>query len=424
MMKWNATSVSAACLAIGLGGFVAGKLTSGSTGRGEADELLERAQQVFSERMSSSRDAGSSRRDSASRTSRTAGERPSATMDERLAKMEEIVRGENALDRSRAMLSWIDSLAPSEFEAAVAKFRSLGLTEERMGEYAMLLTAWAEVDPTAALAYTTEKTRGGMATGTVLAAWASRDPESAIAWAEANHEGEEANPYMIGIIRSLAAANPTRATELLQALPFSGERGEALRAMMPHLLKEGPDAAKAWIASLSDERLRDGATARFAEEMAKTDPAATASWLLSNLGEASTRSVDEVFEQWAQTDKEAASASFASLPQGDARTRALRGLVTIEARTDPQAAAKLMNSHPADVDDRMVYHFIWNSFDKAPGVAAGQIALIEDADGRNRMYQRALGSWLEDDQAAAQRWIDSANLPEQVLNSLAKRNKP
>lgn len=423
-MKWNATSVSAACLAVGLGGFVAGKLTSGSAGRGEADELLERARQVSSERMSSRRDGNSSRRDTASRSTRAGGERSTATMDERLVKMEEIVRGENALDRSRAMLSWIDSLAPSEFEAAVAKFRSLGLTEARMGEYAMLLTAWAEADPMAALAYTTANTRGGMATGTVLAAWASRDPESAIAWAEAKHEGEEANPYMVGIIRSLAATNPTRATELLQALPFSGERGEALRAMMPHLLKEGPDAAKAWIASLSDERLRDGATARFAEEMAKTDPAATASWLLSNLGEASTRSVDEVFEQWAQTDKEAASASFASLPQGDARTRALRGLVTIEARTDPQAAAKLMNSHPADVDDRMVYHFIWNSFDKAPGVAAGQIALIEDEDGRNRMYQRALGSWLEDDQAAAQRWIDSANLPEQVLNSLAKRNKP
>jgi len=423
-MKWNATSVSAACLAVGLGGFVAGKLTSGSAGRGEADELLERARQVSSERMSSRRDGNSSRRDTASRSTRAGGERSTATMDERLVKMEEIVRGENALDRSRAMLSWIDSLAPSEFEAAVAKFRSLGLTEARMGEYAMLLTAWAEADPMAALAYTTANTRGEMATGTVLTAWASRDPESAIAWAESNHEGEEANPYMVGIIRSLAATNPTRATELLQALPFSGERGEALRAMMPHLLKEGPDAAKAWIASLSDARLRDGATARFAEEMAKTDPAATASWLLSNLGEASTRSVDEVFEQWAQTDKEAASASFASLPQGDARTRALRGLVTIEARIDPQAAAKLMNSHPADVDDRMVYHFIWNSFDKAPGVAAGQIALIEDEDGRNRMYQRALGSWLEDDQAAAQRWIDSANLPEQVLNSLAKRNKP
>jgi len=34
------------------------------------------------------------------------------------------------------------------------------------------------------------------------------------------------------------------------------------------------------------------------------------------------------------------------------------------------------------------------------------------------MYQRALSSWLEDEPAAAQRWIDSANLPERVLKSL------
>jgi hypothetical protein len=423
-MKWNATSVSAACLAVGLGGFVAGKLTGGSASSGEADELLERAKIVSSERTSSARDGASSRRDSASRTPRAASDRSSANMDERLAKMEEIVRGENALDRSRSMLAWIDSLAPSEFAAAVARFRSLGLTEERMGEYAMLLTAWAEVDPMAALAYTTENTRGGMATNTVLSAWASRDPEAAITWAEANHEGEEANPYMVGIIRSLAATNPTRATELLQALPFSGERGEALSAMIPHLLKNGPEAAKSWIAGLADERLRDGATARFAEEMAKTDPANTASWLLNNLGQASTRSVDEVFAEWAKADKTAALASFSKLPEGDARTRALRGLVTVEAQTDPAAAAKMMNSHPADVDDRMVFHFIWNSFDKAPAVAANQIALIEDEQSRNRMYQRALGSWLDEDQAAAQRWIDSAKLPEPVLKSLARRNNP
>jgi hypothetical protein len=423
-MKWNATSVSAACLAVGLGGFVAGKLTGGSGGGGETDELLERAQRVSSERSSSGRDGSSPRRDSASRVSRTGGDRASATIDDRLSQMEDIVRGENALDRSRAMLAWIDSLAPSEFEAAVARFRSLGITEARMGEYAMLLTAWAELDPMAALAYTTANTRSGMATGTVLAAWASRDPESAIAWAEANHEGDEANPYMVGIIRSLAATNPTRATQLLQALPFSGERGEALRAMIPHLMKQGPEAAKSWIAALSDERLRDGATARFAEEMAKTDPAGTASWLLANLGEASTRSVDAVFMEWAKTDKSAALASFANLPEGGARSRALRGLVTVEARENPQAAAALMNRHPADVDDRMVMHFVWNAFDKAPDIAAGQIGLIKEDEMRNRMYSRSLGAWLDRDANAAQSWINSANLPEPVLRSLANRRQP
>jgi hypothetical protein len=423
-MKWNAVNVSAACLAVGLGGFVTGKLTSRTSGSSETDKLLERAQQITSYKTTSNRDDVSSRRNIASRTARTTSGRSSATIDERLAKMEEIVRGENTLDRSRSMLAWIDLLAPTEFEAAVAKFRGLGLTEERMGEYAMLLTAWAEVDPVKALTYTIENTRGGMATNTVLKAWASRDPESAIAWAETNHEGEEANPYMVGIISSIVSTDSARATELLQALPFSSERGEALSAMVPHLLKNGQDAAKSWIAGISDERLRDGATARFAEQMAKVDPAATASWLLSNLGEASTRSVDEVFAEWAKTDKTAAESSFMLLPQGAARSRALRGLVTVEARTNPESAAKLMNSHPGDVDDRMVYHFLWNSFDKAPAVAASQIGLIKDEESRNRAYERALGSWLEDDQATAQRWIDSANLPESVLKSLAKRNNP
>lgn len=423
-MKWNATSASAACLTVGLAGFFAGKLTSPSSGAdSEADQLIKRSRQISSERMTASRDGSSSGRDSSGRAIR-ATDRSASTIDDRLSDMEKIVRGENALSRSRAMLAWIDSLAPNEFEAAVARFRSLGITEARMGEYAMLLTAWAEIDPTAALAYTTKNTRGGMATSTVLAAWAGRDPEAAIAWAEANHEGEDANPYMVGIIRALAEANPTRATELLQGLPFGSERGEALTAMIPHLLKMGPDSAKAWIANLTDERLKDGATARFAEEMAKTDPAGTASWLLSNLGEASTRSVDEVYEEWAKADKSAAMASFKQLPAGDARTRALRGLVTIEARENPQAAAALMDSNPSDVDDRMVYHFMWNSFDKAPAVALSQANRISDEGRRNRMYEHTLDSWLKSDPAAAQSWMRSANLPESVLKSLESRNKP
>lgn len=419
-MKWNATSASAACLVVGLIGFVSGKLTGRSAGNSKADELLQRAQQL----SSSIRDADSSRRDSTSHTPRVSSSRPSSTFQERLAKMENIIREENALDRSRAMLSWIDSLAPSEFQAAVTHFRSLGLTEQRMGEYAMLLTAWAEVDPMAALTYTTENTRGGLATNTVLTAWASRDPESAITWAEANHQGDEANPYMVGIIRGIAATDPTRATALLQALPFGSERGEALQAMIPHLLKNGPEAVKSWIAGLSDERLRNGATARFAKEMAKTDPAGTASWLIANPSESTANSLDPVFNEWAKTDKNAALSSFTKLPHGTARTRALSGLVTAEARANPEAAANLMNSYPADVDDRMVFHFVWSSFDKAPAIAANQIALIENPRHRNRMYQRALGSWLDHDPAAAQQWISSANLPEAVINSLAKRNQP
>ena len=420
-MKWNYTSVGAACLAVGIAGFVTGKVTQGAGAPSETDELLSRADRAAFERAGADRDIDGR---STSARARSGEGRSEDSFDERLSNMEDIVRNENALDRGRAMLSWIDSLAPEEFEEAVARFRSLGLTEARMGEYAMLLTAWAELDPTAALAYTTENTRGGMATGTVLTAWASRDPESAIAWAKANHDGDDANPYIAGIIRGLASTNPARATELLQELPFSRERGEALGAMMPHLLKMGTEQAKSWIAGLGDDRLRDGAIARFAEDMAKEDPEGTATWLLSNLGNTSTRSVDEVYEEWAKKDMLAARTSFENLPAGDARSRALRGLVTIEARENPQAAANLMNKYPADIDDRMVQHFIWNSFDQSPGIAVNQIALMQNGGRKNRMYERTLEAWLERDKQAAQTWIGSASLPESVLKSIVSKNTP
>jgi len=422
-MKLNVTSLAGACIVVGLGGFLLGKMTGGSSEKSETDKLLANSDRLIEQRRSG---------DSTGNRSAAAGKRPirpgasssNSTFEEKLASMEEIVRGENALDRGRAMLDWIDSLSAEEFEDAVARFRSLGLTEARMGEYAMLLTAWAEVDPMAALAYTTENTRGGMATGTVLSAWANRDPESAIAWAKANHQGDDANPYMAGIIRGLVQTDPTRATEILQELPFSTERGQALQAMMPHLLKLGSESAKAWIAALTDDRLRDGAIARFAEQMAKEDPAGTASWLLANLGNSSISKVDEVYGDWAKLDMSAAKSSFEGLPAGEARSRALRGLVTTEARDNPAAAAKLMNSYPADIDDRMVLHFVWNSFDDAPEVAMGQVGLIEDQGRRDRMYSRALEAWLDRDQAAAQRWISSADLSEKVRKSLPNQNTP
>jgi hypothetical protein len=93
----------------------------------------------------------------------------------------------------------------------------------------------------------------------------------------------------------------------------------------------------------------------------------------------------------------------------------------VDARNNPQAAADLMNRFPADITDRTVQHFIWNSFENAPEVAANQIGSIQDERSRNRMYERALSGWLERDQVAAQKWIDSANLPASVIEVLGQR---
>lgn len=340
---------------------------------------------------------------------------------ERLIRLESIVRGENPLDRSRALLAFIDQLSPEDFEAAVAHFRSLGMTEDRMGEYGMLLSAWAKVDPLAALRYAKENTRSRFATDTILTTWASIDPDAAIRWAEANHTGDGANPNLAGIIRGIAATDPQRATQLLTGMPKSVERGQALDAMMPYLLSQGNDATRAWIEGISDDALRNGAMMRAAERLAATDPSGTVSWLLANPGEAAQRRMDDVYSTWARSDEQAAMTSLATLPAGEIRSDALRGVVTSAAMQNPSKAVAIMDRFPNDVNDDVVRNFIWHSFGNDPALAASQIARIADAGHRNRMYLRAVGRWIERDPVAAGAWMQSNTLPPSVQEQLQRQ---
>ena len=336
----------------------------------------------------------------------------------RMSRLESIMRGENPLDRNRALLAFIDQLGPGDFEAAVAHFRSLGITDSRSGEYALLLSAWAKADPLAALTYATANTTNRFATNTILTSWAAIDPEAAIRWAQANHEGDGANPYLAGIIRSLAVADPLRATQLLTGMPRSQERGEALDAMLPHLLTQGADAARAWISGLTDDSLRDGAMMRAATQLAASDPAGTAAWLAANPGPATQRRMDDVYAVWVGQDQQAALSSLAALPSGENRTNALRGVISNVATTDPNGALTMMNRFPNDVTDQVVQQFVWHSFGSDPAGAVSQIARIADEGQRNQMYGRMLGSWLNRDPATATAWMRNNPQPPAVQEQL------
>lgn len=338
-----------------------------------------------------------------------------------LIALENIVRGENSLDRSRALLDYLDKLPPGEFQDAIAYFRSLGITESRMGEYSLMMTAWAEADPTAALAYAKDNTGGGFARDTILTTWATRDPDAAIRWAQANFEGDGPNPYMAGIIRGISGTDPARATELLTSMPRSQERGQGLEYLLPGLLSQGADKTRDWISSLDDDSLKNGAMLRVADKLANEDPSSTASWLLANPGEAANRRIDDVFGIWASSDQQAALRSLGALPAGEARSDALRGVVSSVATSDPQQALSLMDRYPADVTDRTVENFVWHSFGDDPSAAVNGIARIGDDKQRDRMYRRTLEAWMGRDAESAQRWMATNPVPESVQADLLRR---
>src|SRR6185503_7342490 len=96
----------------------------------------------------------------------------SAGKDAKLTKLEEIVRKNDPVERNRALLAFLDQLGPGEMKEAVDRFKSLDLGESRNGEYAMILAAWAKVDPVAALDHAKESDDDdGFAFKTILATW-------------------------------------------------------------------------------------------------------------------------------------------------------------------------------------------------------------------------------------------------------------
>lgn len=340
-----------------------------------------------------------------------------------IARMEEVMRLTDPMERSKAWLDFINTIDPAEFESVVASFRGQGLTNTRMAEYSMLLTAWAKKDPLQALAYAEANTGNRFARNTILTSWAATDPDAAIRWAQEHHtEGEgEGNPWMIGVIQGIAASDPQRASQLLAEMPFSEERGEAMAALLPHLLAQGAEKAQAWVESISDDQLKQGAISRLAETLAIKDPAGTAEWLTRNPGEASQRSMDDVISAWMTQDQDSAIAYYKGLPAGPDRSNALRGVANNLAMSDPQAAADFIDEHAADANDRVYQQLAWNVYGKDPGLAANSIAKITDAREQERMYSRMLDGWLRRDPQAATTWINGASLPQNVQDRLQRR---
>lgn len=414
MMNSPKLVIPAALLLAGIAGFIAGRTSSQGP---PAPQGAETSGPVNT-RASRANQAGNADKTGARGDRR--GEDGKAMPAGRMrARLEAIMRGEVPLERSQELLAFINQLGPDDFQEAVDYFRSLGLTESRLGEYSLLLSAWAKVDPMAALTYARENTGNRFATDTILTTWASLDPYAAIRWADTNHTGDEANPHMVGVIRGIASTDPDLATRLLTEMPRSRERGAALDAMLPHMLGMGNDAARKWIEGLGDDSLRNGAMLRVAERFAQSDPVGTVAWLMENPGEATQRRMDDVYRVWMRDNPQAAESSFAVLPPGENRSNALRGLVSAVSSSDPAAGISLMDRHAADLNDNVVRYFAWHSFNTDPAAAASQISRIQDARQQDQMYRRILERWLRDDLEAASMWIRSNPLPEAVQQHAA-----
>ncbi|MGC4016741.1 MAG: hypothetical protein QM755_19835 [Luteolibacter sp.] len=271
----------------GLGGFLAGRQTGGAVSKEDASvPPLRSDRSPGSSSRSGRAEPGDGVADSSGRRAR--GPSLAKLGREQLqGKMSALMRSADAQERARAWLDFVDGLEPGQFEQVVADFRSMGLSSSNLSEYATLLSSWAKHDPLAALDFAEKNTGSVFARQAILSTWANTDPAAALAWANSHFQGapDQGNPWLVGVIRGIAANDPVEASRLMQGMPFSRERGDALASLVPTIMAQGAQEAMAWADGLQDPSLKDRAMREIAPRLAEQDPKGAANWLaMTNTG--------------------------------------------------------------------------------------------------------------------------------------------
>ena len=151
--------VPGVALAIGLGvGFGAGKSDSGNGDETSAAEANVRTR--AGERSGAGADGASAR-------------------DRKARSVEEIYLKPGQTNRIQGLLDFYSNLSPDEFASEAEKLDALPFNERILASV-LLFGKWAEVDPTAAMAFTDSMgMAGAFVRPTVLQGWASTDPVNA-----------------------------------------------------------------------------------------------------------------------------------------------------------------------------------------------------------------------------------------------------
>ncbi len=309
---------------------------------------------------------------------------PAKTPAEKLAAIMEI---DDPLLKMSAFLEVVKGLHDNgnfsnAAEALAKNFEPRG----RGREMSLLMTAWAQADPRAALDYSTKlgDWQGRYAAYSALGAWVKNDPQAAKAWAlekGKDAKEDEGNWYMLGVVNGLVKSDLDTAVSWAMEQPRSKVRGDMMDRLIEGYFKQrGQDAAQAWALSLPDGPFREGVLRRTAMHLTDQDPASGAAWI-------------------------------ETLPTSDSKFGAMSDLMERWANKDPNAAGTWLNKFQGPQTDEPRRSFAWQIREKDPEAAVAWAGTVVDIKQRDRLMVDIVRDWYRRDPKAAQGFMQTNAWP-------------
>ncbi|MEP2774520.1 MAG: hypothetical protein ABJQ29_16275 [Luteolibacter sp.] len=362
----------------------------------------------------------------------------------------EIYRQPGQSDRVQALLDYYANLSADEFAAEAEKLENLPFNERILASF-LLFGKWAEVDPTAAMAFTdtmgfagafvrptvlqgwastdpvnaakyyTDNPEqfammnmmggrggrgGGQGAGAIIAGeWAKQDPDAALAWASGLKSGS--GDAMKSVVSEVAKSDPAKAAAMAATMP-EGDRKNAYESIALEWGAKNFTEAAAWANGLPADQ-RDAAMASAIAGLAQSSPqlAATELSKLTN-ADALREAAPTVAKNLARQDVKGSMDLVNGLSDDGAKRESMREVMPIWTASDSAAALAFVKSQTsAEVKDSAARSYIYSNSTAPFSEQAEVAALISDERDQARTSGMVAMRWMQQDEAGATEYINS-----------------
>ncbi len=312
---------------------------------------------------------------------------------------------------------WPDTNAP----AALAWGQSLPSEAERVAALGTVVTNWAGKDPQAAMQFVNQHPElSGDVLGEIAKAWSQSDWSAATNWVENLPNGQQKDAALQALTKTWAQKDPNGMATYALGLPAGDDQTRYLTAACRQLAIRNLPETVELLKQVSDAGLRQSILEQAARSCDLPHLNQAANYIAAMPADGDQKAaVKGLLFNWTPADPETALDWLRAFPETNAQPEQVQSVIKAWSQHEPAAAAKwLANLPPGTTNDAMVSAFLEGAVAKYPEYAAQWTQSVTNETTRQKFQLQVARQWMKSDPAAAMKWINSLDLPEEIKQPL------
>jgi hypothetical protein len=343
----------------------------------------------------------------------------------------------DTLERVGRTTILLESLEPEDVPGVLAVYKRMMMAIDPP-ELSAFFNAWARIDPDGAIEYALAFPRKTMfqerkiGVRAALAGWAYADPSKARVAAEeiAKKNAPLREDVWAGLVKGWVRSDLDSeglATFLANLFPQIQREGAVDVAVRELVRTGGAEAALDWVDTIVSDPFQAPKFSRVVfessvREAAASDPARTGAWALEHAeAEYAANAPVIVAKRWGRADGAAALEWLGAYPAGELRDEAIREAYLAWWRADWDSAEAWMGSTSESAfHDPAREVWVDQLLAWEPAKALAGCEGIQDVARRQRCLESGARKWYAKDALAAEEWLQTSPLEEEVRNQVRK----